>query len=191
MEYEDRIDASIQAIWLIDENVRILRSLIWLNLIIPLIIREIIIIIVKKLKFKLLFMIKIIGVIFCHVNNNKQLNQFNPSITSGNQKWKGAAPSLVNNAEFNINKNIEFILGVINSVLINIKIIENIKIKEAIVWERKYFKDDSEEYIFFVELNNGIIDNKLISNPIHIPIQEYEEIAINVPIIIVFKNKIL
>lgn len=136
-------------------------------------------------------MIKIIGLIFCHVNNNKQLIQFNPSITSGNQKWNGAAPSLVNSAEFNINKNIEFILGVINSVLINIKIIENIKIREAIVWERKYFKDDSDEYIFFVELNKGIIDKRLISKPIHIPIQEYEEMAINVPIIIVFKNKIL
>lgn len=136
-------------------------------------------------------MIKIIGLIFCHVNNNKQLIQFNPSITSGNQKWNGAAPSLVNSAEFNINKNIEFILGAINSVLINIKIIENIKIREAIVWERKYFKDDSDEYIFFVELNKGIIDKRLISKPIHIPIQEYEEMAINVPIIIVFKNKIL
>lgn len=136
-------------------------------------------------------MIKIIGLIFCHVNNNKQLIQFNPSITSGNQKWNGAAPSLVNSAEFNINKNIEFILGAINSVLINIKIIENIKIREAIVWERKYFKDDSDEYMFFVELNKGIIDKRLISKPIHIPIQEYEEMAINVPIIIVFKNKIL
>lgn len=54
-------------------------------------------------------MIRIIGAIFCHVNKIEQLNQFNPSITSGNQKWKGAAPNFINNAEFNIILNIGLI----------------------------------------------------------------------------------
>jgi len=44
-------------------------------------------------------MTKTIGVIFCHVNKIKQLIQFNPSITSGNQKWNGAIPIFVSNAE--------------------------------------------------------------------------------------------
>jgi hypothetical protein len=34
----------------------------------------------------------------------------------------------------------------------------------------------------------GINDNKLISNPIHAPNQEFEEIVINVPLINVIKN---
>lgn len=66
------------------------------------------IIIIEKIKisgFKL-YIIKIIGAIFCHVSKIRLLNQFNPSITSGNQKWKGAAPIFVNNAELVIRFNI-------------------------------------------------------------------------------------
>lgn len=50
----------------------------------------------------MLYMTRIIGAIFCHVNKIKQFIQFKPSITSGNQKWNGAAPILVNSDEFNI-----------------------------------------------------------------------------------------
>lgn len=35
---------------------------------------------------------RIIGAIFCQVRIRRELNQFNPLITSGNQKWNGAAP---------------------------------------------------------------------------------------------------
>lgn len=41
--------------------------------------------------------------------------------------------------------------------------------------------DDSLEKIFLLSIIKGIKDNKLISNPIHIPIQEVEEIEIKVP----------
>lgn len=34
----------------------------------------------------------IIGAIFCHVIKIKLLIQFRPSMTLGNQKWKGATP---------------------------------------------------------------------------------------------------
>lgn len=134
-----------------------------------------------------LYITKIIGAIFCHVSKIKLLNQFNPSITSGNQKWKGAAPIFVNNAElviiikywFKLKKKDEFIDIIIILNKINI---------EAKVWVKKYLIDASEEYIFLYIENNGITEIILISNPIHIPSQEYEEIEIKVPIIMVRKN---
>lgn len=41
----------------------------------------------------------IIGPIFCQVNNIKHLIHSSPLITSGNQKWNGAIPNFINNAE--------------------------------------------------------------------------------------------
>ena len=38
---------------------------------------------------------KIIGAIFCHVIKINLLIQDSPSITVGNQKWKGAMPTLI------------------------------------------------------------------------------------------------
>lgn len=38
------------------------------------------------------------GAIFCQVSIIDAVIQFNPSITSGNQKWNGAAPIFVSNA---------------------------------------------------------------------------------------------
>lgn len=35
------------------------------------------------------------GAIFCQVIKISLLIQFNPSITLGNHKWKGAAPNLI------------------------------------------------------------------------------------------------
>lgn len=51
----------------------------------------------------------------------------------------------------------------------------------------KYFSEASLEKIFFLLFIRGIIDNRLISNPIHIPMVEYEEIVMRVPRIIVKK----
>lgn len=70
----------------------------------------------------------------------------------------------------------------------NIIIKLKINIEEANAWVKKYFKEDSEENKFFVLIIRGIKDNKLISNPIHIPSQEEEEMEIKVPIIIVKKK---
>lgn len=57
------------------------------------------------------------------------------------------------------------------------------KIKDAKAWIKKYLIADSVEIKLFVSIIRGIKDNKLISNPIHIPIQEEEEIAIKDPVI--------
>lgn len=65
---------------------------------------------------------------------------------------------------------------------------ENKKIKEAKAWTRKYLILDSVEVKLFVLIIKGIKDNKLSSKPIHIPIQEEEEIVIIVPEINVIKK---
>lgn len=185
------VSLNIQAIWLIEEKVIIFRNLVWLNLSVVLTINEIIILIIVKNIKGLLFIIRIMGAIFCHVSKIEQFIHERPSMTSANQKWNGAAPSFVNNAEFNIIKNDEFIWVGINSLVNNIIVIENRRIKDAIAWVIKYLSDDSDEYIFLVDENNGIIESKLISRPIHIPIQVYDEIEINVPTIIILKKIIL
>lgn len=58
---------------------------------------------------------------------------------------------------------------------------ENNNAEDAIACVMKYFSDDSEASWFLLFPIKGIIDNRLISSPIHIPIQEYDEIAIIVP----------
>lgn len=44
--------------------------------------------------------------------------------------------------------------------------------------------------MFFLVVNSGIIERRLISKPIHIPIHVYDEIVIIDPIIIVIVNEI-
>lgn len=88
--------------WLIDEYARIFRSLVWFSPIIPLTIILAIIIIIIVIIELLEYINKTMGASFCHVNKINVLSQFNPSIISGNQKWKGAAPILVNNDELKI-----------------------------------------------------------------------------------------
>jgi hypothetical protein len=82
--------------------------------------------------FILLFIIIAIGAIFCHVNRIRQFTHLNPSITSGNQKWKGAAPSFIKRAEFIIILNQKFIWGAINSFRISIIITDINRINDAI-----------------------------------------------------------
>lgn len=106
-----------------------------------------------------------------------------PSITLGNQKWKGAVPLFISIVE-----QINIIILSLGSVSkfkgINKTTIPNKKIEEANAWVKKYFKEDSEENKFFDLIIRGIKDNKLISRPIHILNQENEEIVIKVPVII-------
>lgn len=128
-----------------------------------------------------------IGAIFCQVNISSLLIQFNPSKISGNQKWKGAAPIFVNKP---ILMTIIIILLIFKDSFSIIIIIENMIRAEAKAWVKKYLIDASEENKD-LDFNKGIIEIRLISNPIHIPNHEYEEIAVKVPKIIKFKNKIL
>lgn len=87
-------------------------------------------------------------------------------------------------------KNKFWLLGVCSSKF-KIIIIENNRIIEANTCVIKYFKVASEENLSFEVVNKGVIDKRLISNPIHILNQEYEEIVIKVPNIVLMKNKIL
>lgn len=148
-------------------------------------------IVTRNILLMFMFIISIIGAIFCHVRRINALFHLNPSITSGNQKCTGAAPSFVNNAVFIIVVNEKFTRGLINSSVVNNIITAVNKTRDAIACVIKYFIAASEAKIFFFSENSGITDSKLISNPIHIPIQEYEEIATNVPKTIEFTNKIL
>lgn len=72
--------------------------------------------------------------------------------------------------------------------ILRIQITENKRIDDAKACVIKYLIDDSDEYVDFSLFIRGIIANKLISNPIHIPIHEYDEIDTNDPIISVIKN---
>lgn len=113
------------------------------------------------------------------------MNHDNPSITLGNQKWKGADP-LFNNRDERIIISIKFnkledFIFVIN------KITANNKIEDANAWVKKYFNEDSVD-INLLSLIRGIKDNKLISNPIQAPSQEFEEIEIIDPVIKIPKN---
>jgi len=77
--------------WLIEEKAIIFRKDVWFKPPIAPIKIEKIIVRLNKKKFKQKDR-RIIGAIFCQVIKIKLLIQFNPSITLGNQKWKGAIP---------------------------------------------------------------------------------------------------
>lgn len=155
---------------LIDENAKIFRIEFWF---IP--IKEFIEIkVIKKIKFllKIKYDIIIIGEIFCHVNINKQVIQFNPSINEGIHKWKGISLNFINNGIIKIKlkllniKNIDLLIKKINNKI------------EAKAWIIKYFIVDSIEYNENLKFIIGIIENKFNSNPIHIDNQLEVEIEI-------------
>lgn len=73
-----------------------------------------------------------------------------------------------------------------------IKIIANNKIEEAKACVKKYFRLLSEVIKFFLlSFIKGINESKLISNPIHAPNQEFEEIVIKEPKINIIKKILL
>lgn len=127
------------------------------------------------------------GAIFCQVIMINAISHEIPLITSGNQKWKGAAAIFKSKAELTRieavldNPSLRFVL------LAKIKI-ENKSKADAIACTIKYLIVASGAYLFLNLFIRGIKDNKLISKPIHAVNQDIEEIEINVPIIIVFKN---
>lgn len=114
-----------------------------------------------------------------------------PLTTSGNQKCRGAAPIFINRAKFKrgdlkleISKNLEYLK-------LAIKIIEKIKVAEAMAWVIKYFKEASAENLFLNDFIKGIRDKRLISNPIQAVNQEVAEIEMIVPKIKLKENIIL
>lgn len=103
-----------------------------------------------------------------------------PSITWGNQKWKGAAPNLSKRA-------IRIIIEVKVDICI-IKHLERIIRVDARAWIKKYFRAASEEYGFILVAIRGIKDIRLSSNPIQAPNQDVEDTERIVPIISVEKK---
>lgn len=176
---------------MIEDNAIIFRNLIWLNAVIVLTIKHVKIITTINILFAVILIISIIGAIFCHVSKINEFIHVNPSITSGNQKWNGAAPSFVINAVIIIIENELFIRGLIISFIFSNIVIAVIRTRDAMACVMKYFMDDSEENMFFLSEKRGITDKRLISRPIHILIHEYDEIATIVPIIMELKNTIL
>lgn len=120
------------------------------------------------------------------------LIQFNPSITIGNQKWKGAIPVFIIKDDARIILIFEFkFKKVFHSIKKENKIIENSRTLDAKACVKKYFNAASEENKLFNFIVKGIKDNKLISSPIQILNQEDEQILIIVPKNNVDKNNIL
>lgn len=132
------------------------------------------------------------GAIFCQVIKSKLFIQDNPSITPGNQKWNGAAPLFNNKAEVIIIDTIHKFKFNWKIILLNKNIIkiENNKTEEARACVKKYFKDASVDINLLLSIIKGIIDNRLISSPIHTPNHELDEILIKVPKINVSKKRI-
>lgn len=84
------------------------------------------------------------GAIFCQVKRIRDIIQSNPLITSGNQKWSGAAPIFSRRATWRIKDVTRFKFS--EKFFLLVKIIrDKIKIIEAIVWVRKYLIAASEE----------------------------------------------
>lgn len=133
------------------------------------------------------------GAIFCHVINIKPFIQFSPSITPGNQKWKGAAPIFSKSEELiKIETAVLFIAKELLELKIKAAIITvNNRVAEAKAWVKKYFSEASVESKLLVFVIKGMKDNRLISNPIHAPNQELADTEIRVPLINVMKNKSL
>ena len=182
--------ANIHPKWLIEEKAINFRKDVWFSPPSDPMIIDKIIILKIKLKFRQ-YEHNIKGAIFCQVIKIKLFHQLSPSITPGNQKWKGAAP-LFKSKEDKIANVIKFESKLIIEKIFNWrtkKIDLNKKIAEANAWVRKYFKEASVESKLFVSIIKGIKDNKLISNPIQAPSQELEETEIKVPLISVVKNK--
>lgn len=137
----------------------------------------------------LIYEINIIGAIFCHVIKIKAFIHINPSITLGNQKWKGAAPLFSNNEEHIITLLKDELFDWIDKgkLFKYIIIIVNNKTADPIAWIKKYLREASVD-IKLLSLIRGIKDNKLISKPIQALNQEFDETVIIVPNIKINKN---
>jgi len=136
-------------------------------------------IIINLIKLFLTKIIKSIGAIFCQVRMKRVWIHLDVWITWGSQKWRGAAPILIERA----NK----IRGLIKEIELeefkeNIKIdIKIIKI-DAKAWAIKYLIEVSVEYGLILLIRRGINLIKLISSPNQHKNHEDEEHAIKVPI---------
>jgi hypothetical protein len=125
--------------------------------------------------------ININGAAFCTVINSAQFSHLSPSITPGNHQWRGAAPLLSR-------RGVQMIIGVyglfsnVNKSSVSVFITTmNSSVAEASTCTMKYFSEASVLYIFLTLDIRGINDIRLISNPIHAPSHELDEMDTNIP----------
>lgn len=114
------------------------------------------------------------GEIFCQEDKMKQDIQDILFITLGNQKWQGAAPSLIN----------ILIIRIGRSALLNlnwelIKMMKTNRILDPIAWARKYLIALSDSLIELEEKIKGINLKRFNSIIIHIKNQWEAEITDN------------
>ena len=130
------------------------------------------------------YLISVRGANFCHLINNRQFVQFIPSMTSGIQKCKGAAPSL-RASEVVI---IEWDMSLIHCFWKESMMMAISRIIEANACTRKYFSADSVIRWLLVFEVRGRKDKRLISNPIQAPYHEVDDTETSDPTINVNKN---
>jgi len=136
-------------------------------------------IIIIFIKLFLVNIIRIIGAIFCHVRIRKICIHCEVWITWGSQKWKGAAPILMERDSKIIQLIAEKVIrGLFKVTIIEAKIIK----REAIAWAIKYLIVDSVEWGVILKISSGMRLIRLISNPSHAVNQDGEEHAIIVPV---------
>lgn len=106
------------------------------------------------------------GIIFCQVERIIQFSQLESCITCGNQKWKGAAPSLVDNLK---NKSKEIGSNDVKifsgNLYLNLEIINN---EDPKAWANKYLIALWVSFLLLLEVIIGIKDIRLNSSIIHI-----------------------
>lgn len=142
-------------------------------------IRSVIIIIFEK--FILIIRI-VIGANFCQVNKIPNEVQEILSAIDGTQKWKGAAPSLINKA---------ILISSSGSIEKLFWIDESNNIEDLTAWIKKYLKLASIEKILNLLIIRGINPIIFISIPNQIGNQELALIEIIVPRIIIIIKGIL
>jgi hypothetical protein len=118
---------------------------------------------------------------FCTVINSAHFSHVNPSTSSGNHHWSGAAPLFSR-------RGVQMIIGVygflsnVNKSSVNVFITAiNIRVAEARTCTIKYFIEASVLYVFLTLDMRGTNDIRLISKPIHAPSHELEDTDTNTP----------
>jgi hypothetical protein len=152
-------------------------------------------IIIKEVKiFKLKLKLRSMrGAIFCQVKSIKPFPHVSPSITPGNQKWRGAAP--IFSSKDDLIKvlikgfDVKSVFEVPKIKAANTTV--NKRVAEAKAWIKKYFKEASVVIKLEELVIKGIKDRRLISRPTQAPNQEFAEILIIVPLKRVKMNKSL
>lgn len=172
----------IHPIWAIDEKANIFFVFVWARPPIDPNIKDrsrVIIIIFEK--FILIIRI-VIGASFCQVNKMPNETQEILSAIDGTQKWKGAAPSLINKA---------ILISSRGSIEKLFWIDESSRIEDLTAWIKKYFKLASIEKILNLLIIKGINPIIFISIPNQIGNQELALIEIIVPRVIIIIKGIL